>query len=89
MFLCGLNSKSTENQEKLLKKLEKEGEDMISEVLRKENEKQRREGRKEGIKETIIQITQKMLEKNMNTKDIQEITGVSQKELQNLVKTNN
>ena len=82
-----------EDREKLQKKLEKEGEYMISEVLRKENEKQRREGRREGRikgrKEGILSITKKMLEKNINIKDVQEITGLSQKELQKLVKTNN
>ncbi len=55
---------------------------MISEVLRKENEKQRREGRREGI----LSLTKKMLEKNMKMEDIQEITGLSQKELENLAR---
>ena len=33
--------------------------------------------------------TKKMLEKNMKLEDIQEITGLSQKELENLVKNSN
>ncbi len=74
MFLCGLNSKST---------------DMISEVLRKENERQRREGRREGRKEGIQEITKNLLKLGIDIEDIKKATGLSQKELQNLAQSNN
>ncbi len=72
---------SIENQEKLLKKLKKEGNDMILEVIRKENEKQRREGRKEGRKETIIQ----MLKAGVKKEVISKATNMSEKEIDKLV----
>ena len=78
-----------EDREKLLKKLEMEGEDMISEVLRKENERQRREGRKEGRKEGIQEITKNLLKLGIDIEDIKKATGLSQKELQNLAQSNN
>ncbi len=80
---------SIENQERLLKKLKKEGNDMILEVIRKENEKQRKEGRKEGRKQGIQEITKNLLKLGINIEDIKKATGLSQKELQNLAKNNN
>ena len=84
------------NKEELLKKLEREEKSMVLEVLRKESEKQRREGRqegrregrrqgkKEGIKENTFFIAKKMLERNMKITDIEEITGLSVKQIEKL-----
>ena len=80
------------NKEKLLKKLEREEKSMVLEVLRKESEKQRREGRKEGRKEGITLgisqgislIAKRMLLKNMKITDIEELTGLSVKEIEKL-----
>ena len=44
------------------------------------------EAKMEGIKTGIINTAKKMLEKNMNVKDIEEVTGLSQKEIKNLLK---
>ena len=44
------------------------------------------EGIKTGIKTGIINTAKKMLEKNMNVKDIEEVTGLSQKEIKSLLK---
>ena len=48
-----------------------------------------RKAEEKGVKEGILRTTKKMLEKNMKLEDIQEITGLSQKELENLVKNSN
>ncbi len=79
-----------EEIKKLLKNLEREGKDMVIEVLQKESERQRkigeRRGRKEGIMKTIQETAQKMLKKNMNIQDIEDITGLSKEEIQKLQK---
>lgn len=81
-----LNSK---NRQELLKKIEEGGEkDMVLEVIRKENEKQRREGRKEGRKEgrleTLKEFVSNMTKRNMTIDEIQEITGISKDELEQI-----
>lgn len=44
----------------------------------------RAEGRAEGRKEGILETAKKMILRNMELKDIQEITGISKKELENI-----
>ncbi len=43
-----------------------------------------KEGKIEGMKEAILNTTRKMIEKNMETKEIQDITGLSKEEIENL-----
>ena len=45
-----------------------------------------RKGRNEGIKKGILNMAKKMIERKMEMKEIEEITGLTKKELQNLVK---
>lgn len=52
--------------------------------IKEEKENAKRDGRQEGRKEGILEAAKKMLEKNMDIKDIQEITGISKKELENI-----
>lgn len=73
----------------LLKKIEEGGEkDMVLEVIRKENEKQRKEGRKEGRREgrieTLKEFISNMTKRNMTIDEIQEITGISKDELEQI-----
>lgn len=69
----------------LLKKIEEGGEkDMVLEVIRKENEKQRKEGRKEGRIETLKEFISNMTKRNMTIDEIQEITGISKDELEQI-----
>ena len=42
-------------------------------------------GRKEGKKESLLSITKKMIEKKMKIKDIEEITGLTKKEIEKIV----
>ena len=42
------------------------------------------EGRKEGRKEGILETAKKMIQRNMELKEIEEITGISKKELENI-----
>lgn len=71
---------SKEESGRLLKKLEKEEKDMVIEVLQKENERQRNIGIRQGILETA----RKMLKRNMKIDEIQEITGLTKKEIEKL-----
>ncbi len=78
---------STEESKTLLKELEKKEEkDMVIEVLQKENERQRNIGIRQGRIEGIIETAKKMLKRNMNMDDIQDITGLTKKELEKLKK---
>ncbi len=46
-----------------------------------------KEGQRKGRIEAMLEIAQKMLERNMNIKDIQEITGIGKKQLENMQKS--
>ena len=46
----------------------------------------REEGRKKGKIEAMMETAQKLLERKMNINDIQEITGISKEELENMQK---
>lgn len=75
----------SKNRQELLKKIEEGGEkDMVLEVIRKENEKQRKEGRKEGRIETLKEFISNMTKRNMTIDEIQEITGISKDELEQI-----
>ena len=56
------------------------------EGLRKGMNEGLRKGRNEGIKKGILNMAKKMIERKMEMKEIEEITGLTKKELQNLVK---
>lgn len=74
-------------REVLLKKLEKGGEkDMFSEVIRRDNEKLRQEGRQEGRLETLKKFVSNMIKRNMSIDEIQELTGISKEELEQIQK---
>ena len=75
---------SIENQEKLLNKLKKEGNDMILEVIRKENEKQRREGRKEGRLQERREIIIQMLKIGVKKDIICKATNMTKQEIDKL-----
>ena len=72
---------------------------MVLEVIRKENEmlikKGRKEGRiegriegkKEGKIEMLKQFVNNMIKRNMSTDEIQEITGISKEELEQIQKS--
>lgn len=83
---------NSEDRKNLLSKLEKGGKkDMVLEVIRKENEmlikKGRIEGKKEGRVETLKQFINNMIKRNMSTDEIQEITGISKEELEQIQKS--
>ncbi len=59
---------------------------MVLEVIRKENERQRREGRREGRLETLKKFVSNMLKRNMSIDEIQELTGISKEELEQIQK---
>ena len=90
-----LNQEELEKYKKILEGGEKETmenfEKFIVELLENKIREVRRirKEREKGVKEGILITTKKMLEKNMKLEDIQEITGLSQKELENLVKNSN
>ena len=65
-------------------KYETEG---LEKGMKKGMKKGIKEGIKEGKKEGIFQTAKKMLEKNMNLNEIKEITGLSNEEIQKLVKS--
>ena len=44
------------------------------------------EGKAEGIKEKTLKIAKNMLKKKMNIKDISEITGLTEEEINSLIK---
>lgn len=44
------------------------------------------EGKAEGIKEKTVEIAKNMLKKKMNIKDISEITGLTEEEINSLIK---
>ena len=52
-------------------------------IINKEIRKQRREGREEGREEGMIFVAKKLKGK-MNIKDISQITGLSEKEIEKL-----
>ena len=90
-----LNQEELEKYKKILEGGEKETmenfEKFIVELLENKIREVRRirKAEEKGVKEGILRTTKKMLEKNMKLEDIQEITGLSQKELENLVKNSN
>lgn len=85
-----------EEIKKLLGKLEREGKDMVMEVLQKESERQRKigerkgrregrlEGKLEGKLEAKLDIFKNMLKRNMKVDQIQEITGITNEELEKI-----
>ena len=78
-----------EKTEKLLQKLKGKEEIGMSPCAKLTLDLQyeaKMEGIKTGIKTGIINTAKKMLEKNMNVKDIEEVTGLSQKEIKSLLK---
>lgn len=75
-----------EKIESLLKYLESEDDDMVLEVIRKENERQRQEGRQEGRLETLKKFVSNMIKRNMSIDEIQELTGISKEELEQIQK---
>ena len=87
-----------ENSKKILKKIkEKEmvGMSPLTKMLldwEKEKEEakavSKKEGKVNGRIEAMLETAQKLLERKMNIKDIQEITGISKEELENMQKTN-
>ena len=44
------------------------------------------EGKAEGIKEKTVEIAKNMLKKKMSIKDISEITGLTEEEINSLIK---
>lgn len=50
----------------------------------REKEKEKVEGREEGRREGILETAKRMIKRNMEIKDIQEITGLSKEELENM-----
>ena len=75
-----------EEIKKLLGKLEREGKDMVMEVLQKESERQRKIGERKGRLDMLKYSIQNMLKKNMEIGEIQEITGITNEELQRIQK---
>lgn len=67
----------------------------VVDMIRKENqmyidigiEKGKNEGKIEGIKEKSIEITKKLLNKRTSKKEIAEITGLDEKEIEEIEKT--
>lgn len=51
-----------------------------------EIEDAKKEGKAEGIKEKTVEIAKNMLKKKMNIKDISEITGLTEEEINSLIK---
>lgn len=58
----------------------------VYEMIDRENARIRKEGRKEGKKEGKVEVAKKLLNKKMTFKDIQEVTGLSIKVIENLKK---
>lgn len=73
-----------EEIKKLLGKLEREGKDMVMEVLQKESERQRKIGERKGRLDMLKYSIQNMLKKNMEIGEIQEITGITNEELEKI-----
>lgn len=83
--------------ERLISKIKKEEKEMLAvvDMIRKENqmyidigiEKGKNEGKIEGIKEKSIEITKKLLNKRTSKKEIAEITGLDEKEIEEIEKT--
>ena len=65
-------------------------EEGMNEGLRKGRDEGLRKGMNEGLRkgrnEGILNLAKKMIERKMEMKEIEEITGLTKKELQNLVK---
>ena len=68
-----------EEQERLMKMIEKEEKGMIAvvEMLREENKRREEKGRKAGLKT----VASNMLHKGMEIDEIKDITGLSKKEI--------
>ena len=66
-------------------------ENKIREVrrIRKAREKAMTAGIAEGRKKGILSVAKNMVTKNMEIKEIEELTGLTQEEIQNLVKNEN
>ena len=47
------------------------------------------EGEKQGSLKSLLSVAKKMLERNMETKEIEEITGLTKEEIEKLVMDNN
>ncbi len=75
---------SNEENEILLKKLDKGEEDMVIEVLQKENERQRNIGIRQGIKQGILETAKELLKFGMNKQDIQKVTKLTKEEIEKL-----
>ncbi len=83
--------------ERLISKIKKGEKEMLAvvDMIRKENqmyidigiEKGKNEGKIEGIKEKSIEITKKLLNKRTSKKEIAEITGLDEKEIEEIEKT--
>ncbi len=59
-------------------------ENLIIKSLKQGEEKGEKRGVKRGIKQGIIQTAQKMLQRNMEISEIEEITGIKKEELENM-----
>lgn len=68
----------------MLEKLESEGESMVLEVIRKENENLIRQGRKEGKLEILKQSVKNMLQLGEDEEKIMKYVGINKKELDNI-----
>ena len=56
----------------------------VLDMIDRENKRIKKEGIKEGIKEGKIEIARKLLKRKMLTKEVEELTGLSKKVLENL-----
>lgn len=84
-----LNEKIGEQEVKrLVSKIEGGNEEMLAviDMVRRENQMYINIGKKEGKKQTCIEIAKKLLSRNIPKEDIQEITGLKQKELDSIAK---
>lgn len=70
--------------EECQEKLESEGESMVLEVIRKENENLIRQGRKEGKLEILKQSVKNMLQLGEDEEKIMKYVGINKKELDNI-----
>lgn len=95
ILMYGLLEKKVgkEKANKKINILKKEGGDSmlaVYDMIDRENERIRlegkREGKREGKKEGKIEVAKKLLNKEMTFKDIQEVTGLSIKVIENLKK---
>ncbi|HAB66706.1 MAG TPA: hypothetical protein DCE23_05005 [Firmicutes bacterium] len=68
----------------MLEKLESEGESMVLEVIRRENENLIIQGRKEGKLEILKQSVKNMLQLGEEEEKIMKYIGINKKELENI-----